>query len=103
MAGRVEQRKSGLIMHEPRDDVSLVGAPPERRLDSMITMLGRLERLEVAIRSLRVVRGLQLGSLATPTLNRAFGASGRISLANSLAATPFSKDLKLFPHALPPL
>src|SRR5436305_15209359 len=68
----------------------------------MITMLGRLKRLKVAIRSLRGVRGCSWARLHPYPESRIWKASGRISLANSLAATPFSKDLKLFPHTLPP-
>jgi hypothetical protein len=69
----------------------------------MITMLGCLERLKVVIGPLRMVRGWLLARLHPYPESRIFEVSGRISLANSLAATPFSEHMKLFPHALPPL
>jgi hypothetical protein len=70
----------------------------------MITMLGCLERLKVVIGSLRMVRGWLLARLHPYPESRIFEVSGRISLANSLAATPSSEDLKPFSHALlPPL
>jgi hypothetical protein len=68
----------------------------------MITMLGCLERLKVVIGSLRMVRGWLLARLHPYPESRIFEVSGRISLANSLAATPSSEDLKPFSHALLP-
>lgn len=69
----------------------------------MITMLGCLERLKVVIGSLRMVRGWLLARLRPYPESRIFEVSGRISLANSLAATPSSEDLKPFSHTLLPL
>ena len=65
-------------------------------------MLGCLERLKVVIGPLRMVRGSQLARLHPYPESRIFEVSGRISLANSLAATPSSEDLKLFSHTLLP-